>query len=82
MDTKRILRALKETIFYCAAIHLVLLGIYVIMSGDWTFLSIASIFDMKLFFPAIDYASLTVVLVGLVPVIALFVWQYARAAKK
>ena len=82
MVTKRLLKALKETIFYCAAVHLILLAIYVIMSGDLTYFNLASIFDLKLFYPQMDYASLTVATISALPVIALFVWQYVRTGAK
>jgi hypothetical protein len=82
MNIKRITAALKETIFYCAAVHLFLLAVQVIRSGDFSFFSMASIFDMKLFMPDIDYGSLSVALISLLPVIALFIWQYSVAGKR
>jgi hypothetical protein len=82
MSKNSVLKALKETIFYCAVLHLVLLGVYVIMSGDWTYFNVASIFDLRLFFPRIDYGSLTVAAVSALPVLLFFIWQYFRLGGK
>ncbi len=79
MNGKRLLKALKETIFYSAVIHLILLAIHMVRTGDWTLYNMASIFDMKLYFPEIDYGSVTTAAIAMIPVIALFFWNYFRA---
>lgn len=82
MGFKIFMKALKETIFNIAVIHLVLLAVYVAMSRDFSFFSMASILDMKLFFPEIDYGSLNLALIGLVPVLVLWGFHYFRLARK
>jgi hypothetical protein len=80
MSFKIFLKALKETIFNIAVLHLVMLAAYVAMSRDFSFFSMVSILDMKLFFPEIDYGSLNLALIGMVLVLAMWCFHYFRLA--
>lgn len=82
MTFKVFMNALKETIFNIAVLHLVLLAVYVGISGDFSFFSMASILDMKLFFPDVDYGSTTLALMGLLPVLMLWGFHYFRLLRK
>ena len=77
INWKSILGALKDTIFTIAVIHIALLTIYAVWSRDFSFLNMASILDLKLFFPQVAY-DFTAAVIGLVPVLALMAFFYSR----
>lgn len=76
-NSKRLWMAAKETIFIIAFIHIILLALYALWSGNFVYLNIADILDLKLFFTQLEYTPL-VGLLGGIFVAALFVWNYFR----
>jgi|WetSurMetagenome_2_1015567.scaffolds.fasta_scaffold207116_3 hypothetical protein len=74
-------KALKETMFYCAAVHLTILALRMFSTRDWTLYSLASIFDLKLFFPQIDYGSWLVALATFIPVAGFCLWKWILFAR-
>ena len=74
---KPILGAVKETIFIIAVIHIAMLAIYAVWSRDFSYLNMAGIIDLKLFFPQVEY-NFTAAVIGAVPVLALIAFLYGR----
>ncbi len=81
MNSKRFWLAIKETIFIIALIHIILLVIYAVLSGNFVYLNVANILDIQLFFRQLEYTPL-VGLIGWIFVVALFVWNYFRLQKR
>lgn len=73
-------KALKETIFQIAVLHLLLLIFQALRTGDFMYLSIANILDFHLFIEGFEYTATTAIFSGL-PVLILFVTNYVRSRK-
>ncbi len=48
-----------ETILVLAVIHIVLLVVHVMFSGEWEYLNLADILDADLFFDNVSYTAAT-----------------------
>lgn len=76
-NSKRLINALGRTVLVIALLHIALLVIYAFATGNFVYLNLANILDLQLFFPQIEY-SLTVGLIGLIPLAILIWWNYKK----
>lgn len=75
MDLRKIINSVKNTVLLIAALHLILLTIYTVSSGNFVYFNLANILDLKLFFPNLQYDS-TTGLIGFITVLVLILINY------
>jgi hypothetical protein len=80
MNTKKLLLAIKETIFMIASLHIALLVLYAVWHQEWVLLDLANILDAHLFIEGFEY-SITTAGIGLVVLLLLLLRNY-RATKE
>jgi len=81
MDKKRIYQTVKDTIFQLASLHLFIILLRAVFTGDYGYLNMADIMDLKFFFPDLQYTALVGIITGIPVLIVLFI-NYSRAKVK
>lgn len=77
MDFKRLIIAIKKTILAFAILHLILLLLYSVSTGQYVYLNLASILDLQLFFKNLQYTRV-VGLMSFIPVLIVIWINYKR----
>jgi hypothetical protein len=73
--------ALKETIFQLAVLHLLMIGVQAIRSGDFQLVHLASILDLRFVLEDVSY-SISSNLLFYVPIVLLFLVNFALLSRK
>ncbi len=77
MDFKRLIIAIKKTVLAFAILHLILLLLYSVSTGQYVYLNLASILDLQLFFKNLQYTRV-VGLMSFIPVLIVIWINYKR----
>lgn len=78
---KRAYYAFKDTVFFIACLHLLLLLIHAVTTGQFVYINPANILDLQLYFKELSYSPL-VGIIGSLIVLILFGYNYSKTKEK